>query len=78
MAREPLRPTREVSPGVARALRALLAGRKLYIAAITGYASAGDKQRAIAAGIDAHLTKPAHPFTVIKLLEDFESRFAEC
>ncbi len=62
---------------LARALRALLAGRKLYIAAISGYGTPDDKQRAMAAGFDAHLTKPAHPFTIIKLLEDFESKLAE-
>lgn len=63
---------------VARALRQQATGRKLYIAAITGYGSEGDKKRAAASGIDVHLTKPAHPFSIIKVLEDFESRLAEC
>lgn len=62
---------------LARELRALLAGRKLYIAAITGYGTPDDRQRAMAAGFDAHLTKPAHPFTIINLLDDFESRLAD-
>ncbi len=48
--------------------------RSLYIAAITGYGKPEDKQRAAEAGINAHLTKPAHPFSIIKLLDDFESK----
>jgi CheY-like chemotaxis protein len=59
---------------LARLLRQQLAGRELYIAAVTGYGTEADKERAAAAGFDAHLTKPAHPFTIIQILEDFESR----
>lgn len=59
---------------VARALRQQSSGRKLYIAAVTGYGTPADKQRAAEAGIDAHLTKPAHPFNVITILQDFESK----
>lgn len=59
---------------LARALRRQAMGRRLYMAAITGYDTPDDKKRAIAAGFDAHLTKPAHPFTIIQLLEDFESK----
>src|SRR5687768_152368 len=59
---------------VARALRQQATGRKLYIVAVTGYGKPEDKERATKAGFDAHLTKPAHPFTIIKLLEAFESR----
>jgi CheY-like chemotaxis protein len=59
---------------LARALRALLAGRKLFIAAISGYGTPDDKKRAAEAGIDAHLTKPAHPFNIIKMLQDFQSK----
>jgi CheY-like chemotaxis protein len=59
---------------LARLLRQQLAGRALYIAALTGYGTAADKECTAAAGFDAHLTKPTHPFTIIQLLEDFESR----
>lgn len=59
---------------VARALRKQDPGRTLYIAAVTGYGKPEDKERALQAGIDTHLTKPAHPFTIIKLLDDLESR----
>lgn len=59
---------------LARALRQQAAGRKLYIAAITGYGTPADKQRALKAGFDAHITKPAHPFAIIRLLEEFASK----
>ena len=62
---------------VARALRKQDPTRPLYIAAITGYDKAEDKSRAFEAGFDAHLTKPAHPFAVIRLLEDFESKLKD-
>jgi two-component system OmpR family response regulator len=58
---------------VARALREQHRGRKLYIAAVTGYGTAADKQRAAEAGIDAHLTKPAHPAAIVQLLEKVQS-----
>lgn len=59
---------------VARALRKQDPGRTLYIAAVTGYDKHEDIKRAFEAGIDAHLTKPAHPVSIIRLLEDFESK----
>jgi CheY-like chemotaxis protein len=43
-----------------RRLRAAL-GRKVGIIAFTGWGQDGDKQRAVEAGFDAHLTKPADP-----------------
>ena len=61
---------------VARQLRKQEPARTLYIAAITGYGTPADKQRAAEAGFDAHLTKPAHPISIVKLLEDFESKLA--
>jgi CheY-like chemotaxis protein len=59
---------------VAKELRKQQPKRTLYIAAITGYGTPADKQRAAEAGFDAHLLKPAHPFSIIKLLDDFESK----
>lgn len=59
---------------VAQALRRQAAGRRLHIVAITGYGKPEDKERAAKAGFDAHLTKPAHPMNVIKLLEEFEAQ----
>jgi CheY-like chemotaxis protein len=44
--------------GVARALRADPATRRLLLVAISGYAQAEDRERARAAGFDAHVAKP--------------------
>lgn len=59
---------------VAQALRQQSSGRKLYIAAISGYGTVADKERAADAGIDAHLTKPAPPSAIIELLHSFRSK----
>lgn len=59
---------------LAELLRKQAPGRRFYIAAITGYGTPGDKQRAAESGIDAHLTKPAHPAEVVKILEQFQTR----
>jgi two-component system OmpR family response regulator len=59
---------------VAQALRDLASGRRLYIAAISGYGTTADKQRAADAGIDAHLTKPAPPSAIIDLLQSLRSK----
>lgn len=44
---------------LARSLRALLAGRSLYIAAVTGWGQAKDRAHAFEAGFDQHVLKPA-------------------
>jgi DNA-binding response OmpR family regulator len=44
---------------VARALRAAH-GRRMYIAALTGWGQAADRIRALAAGFDQHVLKPAN------------------
>ncbi|WP_411883242.1 PAS domain S-box protein [Polaromonas sp. YR568] len=43
---------------VLTALRALRGGEQATVAALTGYGTDEDKQRALAAGFDEHLTKP--------------------
>jgi CheY-like chemotaxis protein len=43
---------------VARALRAETVTRDALLVALTGYGRAEDRQEAVAAGFDAHLTKP--------------------
>jgi CheY-like chemotaxis protein len=53
--------------GVARRLKAALGGRALLIA-LTGYGSPEDKRRAIEAGFAHHLTKPAEPGDLLRLL----------
>jgi CheY-like chemotaxis protein len=44
---------------VARALRQMPGGDQLRLIALTGYGTPEEKERARAAGFDAHLTKPA-------------------
>lgn len=43
---------------LARALRAVDGGGKLFLVALSGYGREQDKERAREAGFDAHLTKP--------------------
>ena len=43
---------------VARQLRALPGGAAMKLVALTGYGQAGDRDKALAAGFDAHLVKP--------------------
>jgi PAS domain S-box-containing protein len=53
---------------VARRLRADPATRDLRIFALTGWGQAQDKERALAAGFDRHLTKPVDPEELDSLL----------
>ncbi len=53
---------------VAEALRAESWGADLAIVAITGWGNEQDKRRALAAGFDAHLTKPVEPQEIKSLL----------
>ena len=46
---------------VARRLRARPEGRRLVLAALTGWGQREDKERALEAGFDHHLTKPVDP-----------------
>jgi CheY-like chemotaxis protein len=52
---------------VARCLREALNGLIVLIA-LTGYGQPEDRQRALAAGFDHHLTKPADPENLLRLL----------
>jgi signal transduction histidine kinase/CheY-like chemotaxis protein len=49
-------------------MRRRLHGHAMRIVAITGWGQQDDKQRAIAAGFDLHLTKPVDPAAVVDLL----------
>ena len=42
--------------------------RELFLVAITGWGQEEDRQRAMSAGFDAHLTKPADPVEIARLL----------
>jgi CheY-like chemotaxis protein len=51
-----------------RRLRAQPAGAEAYIVAVTGWGQASDRERALAEGFDAHLTKPADPRMLADLM----------
>ncbi len=53
---------------VARTLRADPEFRSTLLVALSGYGQAEDKRRAISSGFDHHLTKPAEPDTLMRLL----------
>jgi CheY-like chemotaxis protein len=50
-----------------RRLRAGL-GRAVLLVAVTGFANLNDRQRSLAAGFDHHLSKPADPGELLRLL----------
>jgi len=54
----------------ARAIRALPGGRDVVLIAITGWGQAEDRRKAAEAGFDHHLTKPADPEVLHRLLEE--------
>jgi CheY-like chemotaxis protein len=62
---------------VARRIRAERWGSQIYLIAITGWGQREDKDRAIAAGFDHHLTKPVDPDEVENLLQAFFRRRRE-
>jgi CheY-like chemotaxis protein len=54
---------------VARRLRAQPWGREIRLIAVTGWGQERDRQQAMAAGFDHHLTKPLDPGRLSELLE---------
>jgi CheY-like chemotaxis protein len=57
-----------------RALRAQPAGEAAYIVAVTGWGQQQDRQRTLAEGFDAHLTKPADLRVLEGLVADAPAR----
>jgi CheY-like chemotaxis protein len=53
---------------LATRLRAMPEFRDMLLVAITGWGQEEDRRRALAAGFDAHLTKPADPVAITALL----------
>jgi CheY-like chemotaxis protein len=53
-----------------RRLRAEHGGQRLFIVAVTGWGQEHDKSRALSAGFDAHVTKPADPRVLANLLAE--------
>lgn len=56
---------------LARRLRALPGGDRCRMVALTGYGQRRDIEKAMAAGFDDHLTKPADPEQLLRLLAGF-------
>jgi PAS domain S-box-containing protein len=59
---------------VAKALRKESWGERIYLMALTGWGQEGDRQRAIDAGFDRHLTKPIDPDALQMLLAEGQGR----
>jgi two-component system cell cycle response regulator DivK len=56
---------------VARALRSIAALRDVPIIAVTSYAMAGDRDKALAAGCDGYIEKPIDPETFVSEISKF-------
>lgn len=56
---------------VARALRESPGLARVPIIAVTAYAMAGDRERALASGCDGYIEKPIDPDTFIAQIEEF-------
>jgi CheY-like chemotaxis protein len=54
--------------GVARILRSSHNTSKALLVALTGYGQEEDREKALAAGFDHHLLKPAEPAAVLALM----------
>jgi CheY-like chemotaxis protein len=60
-----------------RMLRAEPVGRAAYVVAVTGFGQLHDRDRALADGFDAHLTKPADPRVLANVLGEAPIRRSE-
>jgi len=59
---------------VARALREQPNWHRVPLIAVTAFSMAGDRETALAAGFDEHITKPITPETFVTQIEAFLSR----
>jgi CheY-like chemotaxis protein len=55
---------------VAQSIRARFPNSRARLVAVTGYGRAEDRQLALAAGFDDHLTKPVEPERLLEMLRD--------
>jgi CheY-like chemotaxis protein len=53
---------------VAQAIRKSDGLKSVFLVAMTGYGQDEDRRRALEAGFDHHLTKPADPDALVRLL----------
>lgn len=60
---------------LARRLRYQFAGRPLYLAAVTGWGQPEDRVKAIAAGFNHHVIKPADREKLTKILDLADASF---
>jgi signal transduction histidine kinase/DNA-binding response OmpR family regulator len=58
---------------VAQQLRAIEQMRSSLVIALTGYGREGDRERALKAGFDSHLVKPADPNELLRIIEEWRS-----
>ncbi len=56
---------------VIRALKAIPALERIPVIAVTAFSMAGDREKALAAGFDAHISKPIDPETFVSEIESF-------
>lgn len=61
---------------VARELKSQEALRKVPIIAVTSYAMAGDREKALAAGADGYIEKPINPETFVSTVADLIQEFS--
>lgn len=61
---------------VARELKSQEALRKVPIIAVTSYAMAGDREKALAAGAYGYIEKPINPETFVSTVADFIQEFS--
>jgi CheY-like chemotaxis protein len=59
---------------LARAIRARPSGKHLPLIALTGYGRPGDREAALEAGFDLHLTKPFNPDELEDVFFQFQDR----
>ena len=59
---------------VARQIRKSETGRDIKLVALTGYGQDEDRQRAVKAGFDRHLVKPATLETLRTVIDDMTAR----
>jgi CheY-like chemotaxis protein len=55
---------------LARMARQQPRGQEIRLVAVTGYGQAQDRERALAAGFDRHVTKPVDPLALERLVSE--------